>query len=160
MHLREGLRAEALTLRCEVMTCGDCEVAQGGHGLGGGAVSDAAAIFVIGEVAAVVEAVLDSPVGAQGGCEGELAESLTGAAGDGEDGFGLNGAVVQLAAAVDSGKLGDMGEGQLVGADGAGLGGAGFDATVSFFTTGALRGEKPALGGAGRIVREERAGCP
>lgn len=160
MHLREGLRAEALTARCEVVTCGDGEVAQGGHGLSGRTVSDAAAIFVIREVAAVVEAILDGPMGAQGGCEGEFAESLDGTAGDGEDGFGLNGAVVQLSAAVDAGNLGDMGERQFVRADGASLNGASFDAAVAFFMAGALRGKKPAPGGAGRNVRAERAGCP
>lgn len=135
------------------------EVAEGGHDLGGGLFVKLGAIFIVSAVAGIVDTVFNGPVGAEGRSEREFAEGVGGATGDGEDGLLLEGAVDQLAAAVDASDLCDMGEGQLSGTHVAGVNGAGLDATMAFFALGASRGKKPAPGRAGHSVRAVRADC-
>lgn len=93
MHLRERAVAEAGAARREVVAGGNGEVAEGGQDLSGRVALDLAAVLVVGEVAAVVDAVFDAPVGAEGGAQGEFAQGVGRAAGDGKDGFLLNLAV-------------------------------------------------------------------
>ena len=149
----------AFALRCEVVACGDGEVAQGGHHLGGAAVAGVGTVLVVGAVAPIVEGVLDAPMGAQGRAEGEFAEGVRAAAGEGEDGFRFLTTVGEEAFAIHPGDLRDMREGQFARAHGAGLHRAGFDPAVAFIALRALRGKRPARGRAGRIVRARKAGC-
>jgi hypothetical protein len=141
------------------MASGDGEIAEGSHNLGGSAVLDLVTVLVIGAITAIVEAVLDGPMGAQGFGEREFAQGFRRTAGDSKYGLGLDFSVLEIPNAVDPGDLSDVRERQLVGTNGAGEHGAGLDATVALFANAALRGKKPALRRAGRIVREARSGC-
>jgi hypothetical protein len=153
MHLREGARAFALTVWCEKVARSDGEITEGSHNLCSTAVLDLMAVFVVGAVAPVVEAVFDGPMGAQGGPEREGAEFFRRAARDGENGLGLNASVRKLPAAVDAGDLREVGIGQFRRTNCASEDRSGFDAPVAFFPNVALRGKKPAPGRGGCIVR-------
>lgn len=148
----------AFAVGCEVVACGDGEVAQGGHHLGGAAVAGVGPVLIIGAVTTIVQGVFDGPMGAQGCAERKFAEGVRAAAGEGEDGFRFLATAGKEACAIHPRDLRDMREGQFARPHGAGLDGAGFDPAVAFIALGALRGKKPARGRAGRIVRAKRAG--
>jgi len=102
---------EALAAGREVVARGDREVAQGGQDLRRHAMAHLAAVFIVGAVAAVVQCVLDAPVGLERGTEREFAEWRGRTAGEREDRLGLYLAVGKLAAAVHAHDLRDVREG-------------------------------------------------
>jgi hypothetical protein len=141
------------------MARSDRQVTQGSHHLGGAAVLDLMAIFVVGAVATIMEAVFDGPMITQRGAEREFAEFLPATAGDSKDRFGFDAAIRKLPAAIDSCDLRDMWEGQFAWQDRARLDRADLEASVTLFANVALRGKKPALGRAGCTVRARWVGC-
>ena len=111
VDLGERARALALAEGCEVVAHGDREVAQGRQDLRGQGMAHLAAVFIVGAVAAVVQRVLDAPVGLERGGEREFAELRGRTAGEYEERFGLNLAIGKLAAAVHARDLRDVREG-------------------------------------------------
>ena len=140
--MREGAGALALAARREVVTGRDREVAQARERWRGAAVLELAAVVVGGAVAAVGPSVFDAPVRAERGREGDGVgvQARDPAAGEHEDGLGLNLAVGELPAAVHARDLRDVRKREFAGGDCAGLDRAGFDPAAARGDNVPLRG--------------------
>jgi hypothetical protein len=130
---------------CEA-ECADGEVAAGGEGAGAVAGEGLGSVFVPGDVADVVDAVLDAPVAADEVVHLGWAGLVGGEAGEVVGGFGGDRLVVEGAAfAVDPNDLGGVGE-QAFGCW-CGGGSTPVDAAVATVGRFVLRGKRTLRGG-------------
>jgi hypothetical protein len=123
---------------------GDCQIAQRSHDLSAVCFADAAAVFIEGNIADIMEAVFDRPVAAaqteQAGGVGFVGWET----GDAVDGFGAVLLSDDLGGvALDGEDLGGIGKSEIASQFGTGPDVADFESSMSFIDGGMVRGEKP-----------------
>lgn len=123
---------------------GDGQVSKRSHDLGAISPADAAAVFIIGDIADIMEAVFNGPMASGQAHEAGRSGLLGAEAGNSIDGFGAFFAGDEFGGmALDAKDLAGIGKGQVSGKFGAGPDVADFQPSMGFIDGGVRRGGKP-----------------